>query len=103
MLLNRSVVITGDPFSQRWKPLEPPPWINEPGPVWSSPWATSTYPVEGLHTLAVGVCQTDPSPDGNGDGYNCKNGGGWMKMTYVRVEKGGQVRCGCKIAAKAAR
>jgi hypothetical protein len=93
LMLDRTILITGDDFSRRYKPNPPPPWKNPAagsGGIWPTPWSNwsnSPYPTEGLHVLAAGLCD-----DGGVNGKNCQSNGGFLKARYVRVEKGGQVR-----------
>lgn len=91
LMLDRTILITGDDVSPRYKPSPPPPWGNplRADGVWPTPWsqwADSPYPTEGLHVLAAGLCD-----DGSANGANCQSNGGFLKARYIRVEKGGQV------------
>lgn len=91
LMLNRTILITGTNITARYKPSPPPPWPNpaRQDGVWPNPWsawANSSWPTEGLHVLAVGLCD-----GGSANGANCQSNGGLLKARYVRVEKAGQV------------
>lgn len=91
LMLDRTITVTGSDISPRYRPIPPPPWKNSANSTggWPDPWspyANSSYPVEGLHVLAVGICD-----NGTANGANCQSGGGFMISRYARVEKAGQV------------
>jgi hypothetical protein len=91
LMLDRTVLVTGDDWSARYKPSPPPPWKNpaRADGVWPNPWskwADSPAPTEGLHILAAGLCD-----DGTANGGDCQSNGGFLKARFIRVEKGGQV------------
>lgn len=90
-MLDRTVLVTGDDWTPRYKPSPPPPWKNpaRADGVWPTPWsqwADSPASTEGLHIMAAGLCD-----DGTANGANCQSNGGFLKARFIRVEKGGQV------------